>query len=170
MCTHIHTWGTYTLDVCVCVCVHVCTCRTLPFEVLPLDIKRLPYCSLINLVLYICVFYRMMFEFHIHECFIICVWMGICWWFYACILLLEWFYMYIPAYVLSQAWLDKTVETWKPVKWISFLKKWSKINIWNVFSTHERVFLWKCQTFALSNHLSYQGRTFTVPCFVALVV
>ena len=27
------------------------------------------------------------------------------------ILLPEWFYMYIPAYVLSQAWLNKTVET-----------------------------------------------------------
>ena len=39
------------------------------------------------------------------------VWMGMCWWCYACILLHEWFYMYIPAYVLSQAWLDKTVET-----------------------------------------------------------
>ena len=28
------------------------------------------------------------------------------------ILIPEWFYMYIPAYVLSQAWLNKTVETW----------------------------------------------------------
>ena len=27
------------------------------------------------------------------------------------ILLPEWFYMYMPAYVLSQAWLNKTVET-----------------------------------------------------------
>ena len=30
---------------------------------------------------------------------------------HAFILLPEWFYMYIPAYVLSQAWLNKTVET-----------------------------------------------------------
>ena len=36
--------------------------------------------------------------------------MGMCWWFYAYILLPEWFYMYIPAYVLSQAWLNKTAE------------------------------------------------------------
>ena len=53
------------------------------------------------------------------------------------------------------------------------------------FSTHERMFLWKCQSFwdrkcldlrgtrtpkfriyaECSNHLSYQGQTFAVPCF-----
>ena len=70
----------------------------------------------------------------------------------------------------------------------------SKVNIWNVncvrgqqhsFSTHVRVFLWKCQSFwdrkclelrgtrtpnllinaQCSNLLSYQGQTFAVPCF-----
>ena len=48
------------------------------------------------------------------------VWMGMCWWFYACILLPEWFYMCIPAYGLSQAWLDKTVETIYEYKWHIF--------------------------------------------------
>ena len=48
---------------------------------------------------YTCVFYHMMFEWEcagefMHE-----------------FLLPEWFYMYIPAYVLSQAWLNETVET-----------------------------------------------------------
>ena len=53
------------------------------------------------------------------------------------------------------------------------------------FSTHERMFLWKCQSFwdrkcldlrgtrtpnllihaECSNHLSYQGQEFAVPCF-----
>ena len=70
---------------------------------------------------------------------------------------------------------------------------WSKVNIWIVncaraqhsFSTHGRVFLWKCQSFwdrkrldlrgirtpnlgiraKCSNLLSHQGQTFAVPCF-----
>ena len=55
----------------------------------------------------------MMFEFYIHVCFIIWCLNGnmlviLCMHF---ILIPEWFYMYIPAYVLSQAWLNKTVET-----------------------------------------------------------
>ena len=68
----------------------------------------------------------------------------------------------------------------------------NKVNIWFVncgqqhsFSTHERMFLWKCQSFwdrkyldlrgtrtpnlrihaECSNFLSYQGQTFAVPCF-----
>ena len=58
----------------------------------------------------------MMFEFYIHVCFIIWCLNGnmlviLCMHF---ILIPEWFYMYIPAYVLSQAWLNKTVETFKP--------------------------------------------------------
>ena len=72
---------------------------------------------------------------------------------------------------------------------------WSKVNIWTVncarqqhsFSTHERMFLWKCQSFwdrkcfdqrgtrtpnlrihaECSNHLSYQGQTFAVSCLNA---
>ena len=58
------------------------------------------------------------------------------------------------------------------------------------FSTHERVFLWKCQSFwdrkcldlrgtrtpnfrihaECSNLLSYQGQTFAVPCFLTLAL
>ena len=58
------------------------------------------------------------------------------------------------------------------------------------FSTHERVFLWKCQRFwdrkclnlrrtrtpnlrihaECSNLLSYQGQTFAVPCFLTLAL
>ena len=58
------------------------------------------------------------------------------------------------------------------------------------FSTHERVFLWKCQSFwnwecldlsgtrtpdlrihaECSDHLKYQGQTFAVPCFWILVL
>ena len=70
---------------------------------------------------------------------------------------------------------------------------WSKVSIWNdncvrataFIFTHERVFLWKCQSFwdrkclhlrgtrtpdlridaECSNLLSYPGQTFAVPCF-----
>ena len=58
------------------------------------------------------------------------------------------------------------------------------------FSTHEQMFLWKCQSFwdrkcldlrgtrnpnlqihaKCSNHLSYQGQTFAVPCFLTLAL
>ena len=71
---------------------------------------------------------------------------------------------------------------------------WCKVNIWNVncaratafiFDTRMGVLLWQCQSFwdrkcldlrgtrnpslgihaEFSNHLSYKGRTFAVPCF-----
>ena len=47
-------------------------------------------------ILYTCVLYHMMFEREYVGDFM-----------HAFILLPEWFYMYIPAYVLSQAWLIK---------------------------------------------------------------
>ena len=60
------------------------------------------------------------------------VWMGMCWWFYAWILLPECFYMYIPACVLSQARLNKTVETVIPAVHFPFqrpeiIKKWLRV-------------------------------------------
>ena len=70
----------------------------------------------------------MMFEFYIHVCFIIWCLNGnmlviLCMHF---ILIPEWFYMYIPAYVLSQAWLNKTVET-KPNIILKFDTYWSSV-------------------------------------------
>ena len=77
---------------------------------------------------------------------------------------------------------------------IHFFK--SKVNDWTLnvaqhsFSTQERMFLWKCQSFwdrkcldlkgtrtpklrihaECSNHLSYQGQIFAVPCFLILAL
>ena len=75
----------------------------------------------------------MMFEFHIHLCFIIWCLNGnmlviLCMHF---ILLPEWFYMYIPAYVLSQAWLNKTVETKLMALYFS-----TRASVATVFITH----------------------------------
>ena len=90
-------------------------------------------CSLNNLVLYTCLFYHMMFEFYIHLCFIIWCLNGnmlviLCMHF---ILLPEWFYMYIPAYVLSQAWLNKTVETELNCKILQFHRAYLGVDIFS---------------------------------------
>ena len=78
-------------------------------------------------------------------------------------------------------------------QYIKIFLEFSKVNMWNVksaqatafISTHERMFLWKCQSFwnrkcldlrgtrtphlrinaECSNYLSYQGQKFAVPCF-----
>ena len=67
----------------------------------------------------------------------------------------------------------------------STFELWTVCGQQHLFSTHERMFLWKCQSFwgrkclelrgtrtpnlrihaECSNHLSYQGQTFAVPCF-----
>ena len=76
------------------------------------------------------------------------VWIGIYLWFYACILLPEWFYMYIPPYVLSQACWNP-MPSWLYSPCMSQQKKANKkqnkkhnsrnINGWYNFNWHSKL-------------------------------
>ena len=112
-----------------------------------------------------------MFEFYTHVCFIIWCLNGnmlviLC---MHIILLPEWFYMYIPAYVLSQAWLNKTVETktnifqsshdWLLLKLHTFTKA-----VYYTFQYHIRV----RNKYSVLNHetncLGITFERFVLPC------
>ena len=63
-------------------------------------------------ILYTCVLYHIIWCLNGNILVILCMHF---------ILLPEWFHMYIPAYVLSQAWLNKTVET-KPNHYTGYIR------------------------------------------------